>query len=74
MENLMGGGALGDVTNGVIGDVLPHYIDEFKEEISRSMSNAATKAINDKLAKFSLDDLLELAGVPKPTPKPPIHS
>lgn len=59
-ENLLGGGALGDVANDFISSELPNLVEQNKELVLSELVPIIIEKVNPVLAKYTLDGLLDL--------------
>jgi len=57
LQNILGGGNLGQVVNGVINVIGKSLFDKFKPDIKREMSKAILGEINKALSKVKLSDI-----------------
>jgi len=58
LENILGGGSLGDVVNGVVNMLGKILFDKFKPDILRELNSAVLKELNDALSKVSIEDIM----------------
>lgn len=57
LENILGGGALGNVVNGIINMLGKTLFDKFRPDIKRELSKVLLLEINKALSKVSLADI-----------------
>nr|AGM32080.1 hemolymph juvenile hormone binding protein [Coptotermes formosanus] len=60
LENLLGGGDLGEIANGLISSALPDLVESEKGSVLPQIADAIKSLVNEQLVGKSLDDILDL--------------
>ncbi|KAK3921725.1 O-GlcNAcase NagJ [Frankliniella fusca] len=59
MSNFLGGGEVGDLICGIISDVGPDFLEEYREEVSGLLSSVGMDTINVLLAKVDINTIID---------------
>lgn len=68
LENIVGGGNLGNIVNTVLNMLGKLLYDKFKDQLLPPLNNIIKKALNEQLAKIKLSDLIGGISHPPATP------
>lgn len=59
MTNFLGGGAVGELVCGIVSDVGPAFVDEYRENINDILSSEVKETANALLGKLDINTIID---------------